>query len=108
MVAEAFLDNPKEKKQVNHKDCDKLNNHVDNLEWMTLQENIGHAVANGRQRNQTGENNNMSKLSEEDVRNIKKLLEDGVTAYEVHKFHYPDLHQQTIYGIKQGRLWKHI
>lgn len=108
LVAEAFLDNPEEKKQVNHKDCNKVNNHVDNLEWVTLQENIDHAVANDRQRDQKGEGNNMSKLTEEDVRLIKRLLENGLTAYQIHKYHFPTLHQQTIYGIKQGRLWSHI
>lgn len=32
---------------VNHKDCNPLNNHVDNLEWITLGDNIRHGIANG-------------------------------------------------------------
>lgn len=48
LVAENFLDNPDKLPQVNHKDCDKSNNHVDNLEWISRKSNIDHAHAAGR------------------------------------------------------------
>lgn len=54
LVAETFIENKENKKCVNHKDGNKLNNSVNNLEWVSYQENTKHAFENGLQKSWFG------------------------------------------------------
>lgn len=48
LVAEAYVKNKYNKKFVNHKDSDRINNNFKNLEWCTKKENTQHAISKGR------------------------------------------------------------
>ena len=48
LVAEAFIENPNNLKEVNHIDEDKNNNKSSNLEWCSRQQNIEHSIRSGR------------------------------------------------------------
>ena len=70
IVAKVFLlnDNPTEKIEVNHKDFDRTNNRVDNLEWVTIQENMQHLMNTDKER----EAKRRQKIK--DTRNNKKKV----------------------------------
>lgn len=70
LVAEAFLPISNINDVVNHKDGDKHNNSVSNLEWTTQSSNIKHSFANNL--SDKGEIHYNSKLTQEDVDFIRK------------------------------------
>jgi len=47
LIALHFIPNPENKPCINHKDLNRLNNNIDNLEWCTYSENSIHAYKNG-------------------------------------------------------------
>lgn len=63
LIAQAFIPNSQHKKQINHINGNKLDNRIENLEWCTARENIIHAY-------DTGLNNRVVNISEQDINNI--------------------------------------
>lgn len=62
LVAEAFIDNPNNLPQVNHKDEDKTNNNVDNLEWCTVEYNHNYGTVIERIKTTQQNDKNKSKV----------------------------------------------
>lgn len=71
LVAEAFLLNHSEKKEVNHVDGNKKNNSVANLEWCNRKENMSHAFNNKLCVNKKGQDASRAILNEDQVKYIR-------------------------------------
>ena len=91
--------------QVNHIDGNKQNNCLTNLEWVTPSENIRHAYVVGL-KNQKGEANNASKLTERQVIEIIEKLQNKQSMYSIAKIY--NVHLCTIKLIKDKKTWKHL
>lgn len=83
LVAQHFLPNPDNMKEVNHKDGNKDNNHVSNLEWCTRSYNVKHSFDTGlkqphiwtpEERKQISERNKHQTISIEHREKISKAL----------------------------------
>lgn len=69
LMAMMFLENPENLPQVNHKDCNKANNHISNLEWSSNSENIEHSHKNGRMQKRY-EVGKVTQLTSEEVKDV--------------------------------------
>lgn len=106
LVLEAFEGPCPNGYQGNHKDLNKRNNHISNLEWVTPKENAKHAYDNGVMKNtfKKGEKHKLSKLTQKEVLSIKKLIKaKKLTQKEIGKIF--GVCNTTISHIKTKRLW---
>lgn len=72
-----------EELEVNHKDGNKKNNKLSNLEWVTASENQLHAFRTSLQKPRKGGESNLAKLTENDIEKIFKLRAQGKLQREI-------------------------
>lgn len=101
LVAESFVPKMDGKNHVNHKDGDKSNNYVSNLEWVDHAENIKHAW-------DTGLSIGIPKelTSEQVIEIYNEAIKGVIPQTEIAKKH--DICQQTVSDIKRKLIWKHV
>ena len=90
LVAQAFIPNTEDKPMVNHKNCKKGDNRVENLEWCSNKENIKHAINNGIKvgrpsETMVGELNSKAVLNKMLINRIIKDREKGYKYKELKK-----------------------
>jgi len=120
LVGQAFIPNPKNLETINHKNFDKSDNRVKNLEWMSLLENNRHAYANGRHGHlfkkgekqhpnclRRGSDNGIALLNESQVMEIREKYKPRIYTREKLAKEY-GVTVSAIKDVLSRRSWKHV
>lgn len=99
LIAQHFIEPIDGLNCVNHKDGDKLNNHVSNLEWISRSDNQKHAYKLGLQKPNR-------KYAIESVNKAFELMDSGVKRSAI--MQETGLPQHLIKSIRSGRTWKRV
>lgn len=110
LVAIAFINNPNNYKEVNHKDSNRTNNMVTNLEWCTRSYNCKYSYSHNNRKHidvhLKGENNPNSRFTNNDIKDMIKLRNKGLKFREIaEKYNTTADYVSQIYNKK---IWKHI
>lgn len=105
LIALTFLGPCPEGMEVNHIDGNRENNAPWNLEYVTHEENVRHAASLGNIRND-GERNPRAKLTEDDVRAIRRAAADGVSQYVLARQY--GVGQSAVSRIVLRKSWRNI
>lgn len=104
LVAMTFLENPNNLPEVHHRDSDKENNRLDNLQWVTSSQNQLLTIRDYPKR--IGEGHYLSKLTEVQVREIRQRYSarEGLTSIS-RRF---GISTTAAWNVGTRRTWKHV
>lgn len=106
LVAIAFIGKPKIGEEVNHKDGNKSNNRVSNLEYTTRSGNMLHCYRTGIHSRPRGEARYNSKFKDHQIREMRSLYADGKSiAFLARKY---AVSESAIRFIVKGKSWQHV
>jgi hypothetical protein len=107
LVAQTFIENPDNLPEVNHKDGDKKNNRVKNLEWITTLDNIRHAWDTGLCKAKSGTDHHGSKLTWDDVKLIRAFYEFRHPCWNSKNLaKHLGVNDTTVRNVAHGIIWK--
>lgn len=107
LVINAFSENPFNKPCVNHKNSNRGDNRIENLEWVTHKENIQHALNSKRMYSPKGTDCHFAVLKEKDIFRIRYLYEkEKMKISEIAKT--LNIAHSTVYYAANRMTWKHI
>jgi len=102
LIALHFIPNPENKKTVNHKDGNKLNNSIENLEWATQGEQISHAYKL-KLRDSSGSKNPNTRFTEDDIIKMRSGAYSNKELVSMYKCRL-----STLLNILNYKNWKNI
>ncbi len=106
LVGIAFIPNPSNLVEINHKNGNPSDNNVDNLEWISHRGNILHAYRTGLITSRKGENHHNAKLSDEKIILIRWLYHWGLKQtilLNLFKISYSNINK-----IVRRKIWRHL
>lgn len=105
LVAEAFLEATSDQTEVNHKDGNRANTRLENLEWVTRSENLKHSFKFLGKSN-LGVKNPRNKILESDIKLIRTFRNNKASREFFSKMH--NILPSSVRGIINRHTWKHL